>query len=48
MVQHLRQAEIEFNILPTCSLFTMQTLDTERPLGIKSPQDQSHLTYIPS
>ena len=48
MVQHLRQAEIEFNILPTGSLYTMQTLDTERPLGIKSPQDQSHLTYIPS
>ena len=45
MVQHLRQAEIEF---PTGSLYTIQTLDTERPLGIKSPQDQSHLTYIPS
>ena len=24
----------------------MQTLDTERPLGIKSPQDQSHLIYL--
>ena len=43
MVQHLRQAEIEF---PTGSLYTIQTLDTERPLGIKSPQDQSHLTYL--